>query len=61
MGIGIYNVILGQDRKIENVCKLIYQPRNKKEAKAYYRVEAEDYQSVDPDSVNELEIQNIII
>ena len=60
LGIGIYNVILGQDRKIENVCKLIYQPRNKKEAKAYYRVEAEDYQSVDPDSVNELEIQNII-
>lgn len=61
-GIGIYNVILGQDRKIENVCKLIYQPRTKKEAKAYYRVEADnvDYQSVDPDNVSELEIQNII-
>ena len=61
-GIGIYNVILGQDRKIENVCKLINQPRNKKEAKAYYRVESDDvdYQSIDPDSVNELEIQNII-
>lgn len=61
-GIGVYNVILGQDRKIENVCKLIYQPRTKKEAKAYYRVEADgvDYQSVDPDNVSELEIQNII-
>ena len=61
-GIGIYNVLLGQDRSIENVCKLISQPRTKKEAKAYYRIEAEDvdYQLVDPDSVSETEIQNII-
>lgn len=61
-GIGIYNVLLGQDRSIENVCKLIAQPRTKKEAKAYYRIEAEDvdYQLVDPDSVSETEIQNII-
>ena len=61
-GIGIYNVLLGQDRKIDNVCKLIYQPRTKKEAKAYYRVESDEieYQSVDPDSVSETEIQNII-
>jgi len=37
-------------------------PRTKKEAKAYYRIEAEDvdYQLVDPDSVSETEIQNII-
>lgn len=61
-GIGIYNVLLGQDRKIENVCKLIYQPRTKKEAKTYYRIESDDveYQAVDPDSVSETEIQNII-
>ena len=61
-GIGIYNVLLGQDRKIDNVCKLIYQPRTKKEAKVYYRIESDDveYQSVDPDSVSETEIQNII-
>lgn len=60
-GIGIYNVLLGQDRSIENVCKLISQPRTKKEAKAYYRIEAEDvdYQLVDPDSVSEIELQNI--
>lgn len=61
-GIGIYNVILRQDRQIENVCKLIYQPRSKKEAKSYYRIEADnvEYQAVDPDSVSETEIQNII-
>lgn len=61
-GIGIYNVLLGQDRKIENVCKLIYQPRTKKEAKRYYKIEADDvdYQSIDPNSVSEIEIQNII-
>lgn len=55
-------MLLGQDRSIENVCKLIAQPRTKKEAKAYYRIEAEDvdYQLVDPDSVSETEIQNII-
>lgn len=61
-GIGIYNVLLGKDRSIENVCTLIAGPRNKKEAKAYYNIEADDvdYQSVDPDSVSETEIQNII-
>lgn len=61
-GIGIYNVLLGKDRSIENVCKLIAQPRTKKEAKIYYKIESDDveYQAVDPDSVDENEIQNII-
>lgn len=61
-GIGIYNVLLGKDRSIENVCKLIAQPRTKKEAKAYYKIESDDvdYQAVDPDDVSESEIQNII-
>ncbi len=61
-GIGIYNMLMGQDRSIENVCRLIAQPRTKKEAKAYYKIESDDvdYQLVDPDSVSETEIQNII-
>ena len=61
-GIGIYNVLLGQDRKVEKVCELIKQPRTKKEAKVYYKIESDDveYQAVDPDSVSETEIQNII-
>ncbi len=61
-GIGIYNMLMGQDRSIENVCRLIAQPRTKKEAKVYYKIESDDvdYQLVDPDSVSETEIQNII-
>ncbi len=61
-GIGIYNALLGKDRSIEGVCRLINQPRTKKEAKAYYKIESDDveYQAIDPDSVSETEIQNII-
>ncbi len=40
-GIGIYNAIIGQDRSIEEVCKLINKPRTKKEAKLYYKIELE--------------------
>ena len=60
-GIGIYSALLGQDRSIEEVCKLIKKPRSKKEAKIYYKIEAEDvnYQSENEDTVSEVEIQNI--
>lgn len=60
-GIGIYSALLGQDRSIEEVCKLIRKPRTKKEAKVYYKIEAEDvnYQSENEDTVSEVEIQNI--
>ena len=61
-GIGIYNVLLGRDRSMENVCRLIAQPRTKKEAKVYYGIESDDieYQSVNPDTVPEDEMNNII-
>lgn len=60
-GIGIYSALLGQDRSIEEVCKLIRKPRTKKEAKIYYRIESEDvnYQAESEDTVSEVEIQNI--
>ncbi len=32
-GIGIYNAIIGNDRSIDEVCKLINRPRSKKQAK----------------------------
>ena len=41
-GIGIYNAILGNDRSASEVCKLINRPRSKKEAKIYYKIDAED-------------------
>lgn len=60
--IGIYNAILGADRNIDEVCKLINKPRTKKDAKIYYKIESEDasYQAESEENVNEVEIQNII-
>ncbi|MDO5555616.1 MAG: hypothetical protein Q4G09_02880 [Clostridia bacterium] len=61
-GIGIYNAIIGQDRSIEEVCKLINKPRTKKDAKLYYKIETENvnYQAESGDSISEEEIQNIL-
>ena len=60
--IGIYDALLGSDRNIPEVCKLLNKPRTKKEAKTYYRIETEEvtYQAETEDSVSETEIQNII-
>ena len=61
-GIGIYNAIIGADRSINEVCRLINRPRSKKEAKIYYRIDSEDvlYEKNDENEVSELEIQNIL-
>ena len=61
-GIGIYNALLGNDRSMEEVCRLINRPRIKKEAKLYYKIDSDDV-SYDPNNgkeVSELEIQNIL-
>ena len=61
-GIGIYNAILGNDRSVDEVCRLINKPRLKKEAKNYYKIDAEEvtYQSENENDVSEMEIQNIL-
>ena len=61
-GIGIYNALLGTDRSMENVCKLIKKPRIKRDAKAYYKIDADDvnYNNKSDKEVNEVEIQNIL-
>ena len=61
-GIGIYNALIGKDRDINEVCNLINKPRSKKEAKEYYRIDAEDvnYQVENENDVSEIEIQNIL-
>ena len=60
--IGVYNAIIGADRNIEEVCRLINKPRTKKDAKVYYKIEADEasYQAENEENVNEVEIQNII-
>lgn len=59
---GIYNVLIGQDRRIDNVCKLINMPRTKKEAKVYYGIDGEEVEYIDSnmDTVKEEEIQHIL-
>lgn len=60
--IGIYNALIGTDRSIDEICRLIKVPRTKKEAKVYYRIDSEDatYQSENENDVSEAEIQNIL-
>ena len=59
--IGIYNALIGNDRSMDNLCKLINRPRNKKEAKIYYKIDQATYESaVDNGEVSETEIQNIL-
>lgn len=61
-GIGVYNAIIGNDRSVDEVCKLINRPRSKKEAKEYYQIDSEDvsYQAENENDVSEMEIQNIV-
>lgn len=61
-GIGIYNALLGTDRSIDELCKLIYKPRSKKEAKSYYKIDTDDavYRPESENDVSEVEIQNIL-
>ena len=57
---GIYNALVGTDRRIDNVCSLLYNPRTQQEAKEYYNIESQvDTSSVD--DVSEQEVQNILI
>lgn len=61
-GIGVYSAIIGKDRSIEEVCRLINKPRNKKEAKLYYKIDSDDvtYQTQNDTDVSETEIQSIL-
>ncbi len=61
-GLGIYNALLGNDRSMEEVCRLINKPRTKKEAKMYYKIDTDDvnYRTESEDEVDELQIQNIL-
>ena len=40
---GIYNALVGTDRRIDNVCSLLYNPRTQQEAKEYYNIEKEQH------------------
>ena len=61
-GIGVYDALIGNDRSINMVCSLINKPRNKKEAKKYYKIDTEevDYKPETEQEVGENEIKNIL-
>ena len=61
-GIGVYNAIIGEDRSVEEVCRLINKPRSKKEAKLYYKIDVDNvkYRPENENDVDEEEIQNIL-
>lgn len=62
-GIGVYNALIEKERSITAVCELLNHPRSKKDAKVYYRVDADDidYKSESEENVSEEDLQNILI
>ncbi len=60
-GIGVYNALIGSDRSMDKICKLINRPRIKKEAKQYYQIDSEDvsYSRQSDKEVDENQIINI--
>ncbi len=61
-GISVYDALIGPDRNIDELCKLINKPRSKKEAKIYYtnRLRRCNYKPENENDVSEVEIQNIL-
>jgi len=58
---GIYNALVGTDRKIDAVCELLNRPRNSEEAKEYYQIAGTAVDTSSVDDVTEQEVQNILI
>jgi len=54
----IYNAIIGQDRSMDEVCKLIYRPKDKDAARLYYGIRESELGESE-NSVSEAEVENI--
>ncbi len=63
-GNGIYSMLLGDDRSIDNLCAIIHEPKTKKEAKEYlkinYNSSVADPSGSNDDEVDEVELAKII-
>ncbi len=59
--IGIYNVLIGEDRTIQEVTKLLNSPRTKKEAKSYIDYDLEEDAYTKDEEVNEAELNRILM
>ncbi len=58
--LGIYNILLGKDRNVEVICRVIKKPRNKKEAKQYIDYGVEQVYERE-NTVDEVELQRILL
>lgn len=58
---GIYNALIGTDRRIDNVCDLIQNPRTEAEVRKYYDIETTSNGENSIEDVSEQEVQNILI
>lgn len=57
--LGIYSMLVGKDRTVDGICRLINLPRTKKDAKQYISYGLEDVYSRE-NTVDEVELQRII-
>ncbi|MBE5821143.1 MAG: hypothetical protein E7311_00960 [Clostridiales bacterium] len=57
--LGIYNMLIGKDRTIDSICKLLETPRTKKEAKKYIEYGVDDIYARE-NTVDEVELQKIV-
>ncbi len=59
--IGLYNVLIGDERQVPNLCRLIKEPRGKKEAKEYLKgnTGTDNTVYVQEEGVNETELLSI--
>lgn len=56
----IYSAIVGQDRSIDEICRLINQPRDKESARRYYNIQENELgEDESENSVSEAEVENI--
>jgi hypothetical protein len=61
--IGIYNILIGEDRKVDNLCEAIKRPKTKKEAKEYLDIDSGSINEtgiIRDDEVDEMQMMNIL-
>ena len=59
--IGVYNILIGEDKTVEEVAKLINTPRKKKDAKSYIDYDLEEDAYKKEEEVNETELNRILM
>lgn len=61
--IGIYNILIGEDRTVSNLCEVIKRPKTKKEAKEYLDIDSGSINEtgiIRDDEVDEMQMMNIL-